>query len=161
MCFIQVFKCNHCIKLFIHFFFLNTGRDISIPQSQKKPCCFLLRHSVFFRVTYLSENIIFSLPGKGFDSFANGTDTSCLGNISGQFLRRAGRTPSLLLLTLLPFLLTQPLLFTSAALLLLLPGERSHHTILSLISSQVTPCPSSYHPVYFVSLCRYLFILFR
>gem|GEM_PF-4048827 len=39
----------------------------------------------------------------------------------------AGRTASLSLLTLLPLLLTEPSLLTFAALLELLPGDRSHH----------------------------------
>lgn len=41
--------------------------------------------------------------------------------------KNAGRTAPFSLLTLLPFSLMEPSLFTSAALLLLLPGERSHH----------------------------------
>jgi len=49
---------------------------------------------------------------------------------------RSGRTPTLLLLTLLPFRFTLPLLFTLAALLLLLPGDRSHHNQIPRIRSQ-------------------------
>lgn len=59
-------------------------------------------------------------------SFARSTDLSFLEQISHRS-GDAGQTPSLLLLTLLPLSLTSPLLLTFAALLLLLPGERSHH----------------------------------
>ena len=46
----------------------------------------------------------------------NTTDLGC----------NAGRTPLLSLLTLLPLLLTEPSVLTFAALLVLLPGDRSH-----------------------------------
>ena len=49
-------------------------------------------------------------------------------NFRQCFARKSGRAALLLLLTLFPFVLTFPLLFTLEALLLLLPGDRSHQS---------------------------------
>lgn len=64
-----------------------------------------------------------------------GTDAAYINSITGHILFKSARTPSLLLLTLLPLLLTRPLLLTFIALFSLLPGERSHSNLIPYIYS--------------------------
>lgn len=70
---------------------------------------------------------VFSLAGWNSVPLHECTDYfPCGNNFRQRYACKSGRTALLLLLTLLPFALTFPLLFTLEALLLLLPGDRSH-----------------------------------
>jgi hypothetical protein len=73
------------------------------------------------------------------DPFVPSTDRPNLWISFGHNIwNKAGRTPAPpppLLLILLPLTLTLPSLLTFAALLLLLPGDRSHHHRADIIES--------------------------
>jgi hypothetical protein len=104
------------------------------------------------------------------------TDASSIEYISGTW-GHAGRTEPFSLFTLLPFELTLPLSFTLAALLSLLPGERSHHqdeninlipiydqafteSTVSLKSHRITFHPCAKQVLAIIYFPCYLFILF-
>ena len=69
----------------------------------------------------------------------------------------AGRTPYSSLLTLLPLLLTLPLPLTIAALLSLLPGERSHQKFIQFCPCYIEPPQADYIISNHYTLLPYLF----
>ena len=102
------------------------GKDQFHSHCLESLCVQALRQHVFFHKSLCEKE-----PGS-FATMHWRMEPSIHFWLSGN----AGRTANSLL-TLLPLSLTLPL-FTHAAFLSLLPGERSHHTTLSLLYGTTT-----------------------